>query len=224
MKKLFMVAMSLIIACGFSCAQDLKQVKKERKMLQKYSKKELSEKASKEARKEARKLTKEGYKVFAGDLPLAKQLDRSYMMEYEFMAGPSGPIQKYLVGRGKATGESYSAAQHAALELAKLYVASLAESEILSMTDATLGNNETHVVTSLAKVVTASKNIVCTRLGEVVPVVTIYKEPKKHEVTVLVRLVYDRNAVLQTYKTVIREELEKKGDELHDRLDQLLGF
>jgi hypothetical protein len=87
-----------------------------------------------------------------------------------------------------------------------------------------LANREDAVATSLAEVVSASKNIVSKRLGEVLPVVTIFKESNKHEITVAVRVVYDRNTVLQTYKEVIREELEKKGNKLHEELDQVLGF
>ena len=225
MKKILMVAMSLIIACGATYAQDAKEIMKERRTIQKLAKSELNEKATKDARKEAKRLTKEGFVVFAGDLPLAKQLDRSYMMEYEFVQSAAGSIvPKYLVGRGMATGESYNAAQNAAKEVAKDYVAGLAEIEITSITEITLANREDAVATSLAEVVSASKNIVSKRLGEVLPVVTIFKESNKHEITVAVRVVYDRNTVLQTYKEVIREELEKKGNKLHEELDQVLGF
>jgi hypothetical protein len=225
MKKILMVAMSLIIACGATYAQDAKEIMKERRTIQKLAKSELNEKATKDARKEAKRLTKEGFVVFAGDLPLAKQLDRSYMMEYEFVQSAAGSIvPKYLVGRGMATGESYNAAQNSAKEVAKDYVAGLAEIEITSITEITLANREDAVATSLAEVVSASKNIVSKRLGEVLPVVTIFKESNKHEITVAVRVVYDRNTVLQTYKEVIREELEKKGNKLHEELDQVLGF
>jgi translation elongation factor EF-Ts len=85
MKKLLLVAMSLIMACGVSFAQEAKEVLKERQEIAKLAKKELKAKSTKEARKEAKKLTKQGFVVFPGDLPLAKQLDRSYMMEYEYV-------------------------------------------------------------------------------------------------------------------------------------------
>lgn len=225
MKKILMFAMSLIMACTTSLAQDAKEIMKERKAIQKLAKSELNERASKDARKEAKRLKKEGFVIFAGDLPMAKQLDRSYMMEYESVKSAAGSIvPKYLVGRGMAKGENYNAAQEAAIEVAKDYVAGLAEIEITSITEITLANREDATATSLAEVVSASKNIVSKRLGEVLPVVTVFKETKKHEVTVAVRVVYDRNTVLQTYKEVIREELEKKGDKLHEQLDQALGF
>lgn len=110
MKKLMMVAMALIMAVSASVyAQDAKEVRKQRQQVARLAKSELKEKASKEARKEAKGLEKEGWTIFPGDLPLAKQLDRSYAMEYEYVQNAAGSIvPKYLVGRGMATGENYS--------------------------------------------------------------------------------------------------------------------
>lgn len=225
MRKILMVAMSLVIASTtIVMAQDAKEIRKERKEVARLAKSELKAKASKDARKEAKKLEKEGYTIFPGDLPLAKQLDRSYTMEYEYVQNAAGSIvPKYLVGRGMATGENYSAAQNAAVQLALQYVAGLAEIDITTLTETTLANQESSVATSLAEVVSSSKNIVAKKIGEVTPVVTLRKQGK-HDVTVLVRVVYDRNTVLQTYKQTIREELQKKGDDLHKQLDNLLGF
>lgn len=225
MRKILMVAMSLVIASTtVVMAQDAKEIRKERKEVARLAKSELKAKASKDARKEAKKLEKEGYTIFPGDLPLAKQLDRSYAMEYEYVQNAAGSIvPKYLVGRGMATGENYSAAQNAAVQLALQYVAGLAEIDITTLTETTLANQESSVATSLAEVVSSSKNIVAKKIGEVTPVVTLRKQGK-HDVTVLVRVVYDRNTVLQTYKQTIREELQKKGDDLHKQLDNLLGF
>ena len=225
MKKLMMVVMALIMAVsGTMYAQDAKEIRKQRKEIARLAKSELKEKASKDARKEAKKLEKEGWMVFPGDLPMAKQLDRSYAMEYEYVQNAAGSIvPKYLVGRGLATGENYSAVQNAAMELAKLYVAGLAEIEITALTEATLANDERAQSASLAEVITASKNIVAMKIGEITPVVTLRKD-KKGQISVLVRVVYDRNTVLQTYKETIREELQKKGEKLHEKLDKALGF
>lgn len=224
MKKLMVVAMALIVACGAAFAQDAKDIRKQRKEIARLAKSEMKEKASKDARKEAKKLEKEGFTIFPGDLPLAKQLDRSYMMEYEYVESASGDIvPKYLVGRAQAIGENYSAAQNSAIELAKQYVAGLAEIEITTITETTLANEEAAVATSLAEVVSASKNIVSKRLGEIQPIVSLHKKDKKG-VTVAVRVVYNRNTVLQTYKEAVREELQKKGNKLHEQLDKALGF
>ena len=226
MKKILTVAMALLIAVGGALnAQDAKEIRKQRKEVARLAKSELKERASKEARKEARKLEKEGWAVFPGDLPMAKQLDRSYAMEYEYVQNSAGSIvPKYLVGRGLAEGENYSAAQNAAIEIAKQYVAGLAEIDITSLTETTLANEERNTAASVAEVITASKNIVAKKIGEVLPVVTLRKEDKKGNVSVLARVVYDRNTVMNTYKETIREELNAKGIKLHKQLDEALGF
>lgn len=225
MKKLMMVAMALIIAVsGTMYAQDAKEIRKQRKEVARLAKSEMKDRASKDARKEAKKLEKEGWVIFPGDLPLAKQLDRSYIMEYEYVQNAAGSIvPKYLVGRGMAIGENYSAAQNAAVQLALQYVAGLAEIDITTLTETTLANRESDVVASVAEVVSASKNIVAKKIGEVAPIVTLHKDGK-NEVSVLVRVVYDRNTVMKAYKETIREQLEEKGDKLHDQLDEVLGF
>lgn len=218
--------MALFIAIsGAVNAQDAKEIRKQRREVAKLAKSELKEKASKDAQKEARKLTKEGWEIFPGDLPLAKQLDRSYLMEFEYVQNAAGSmVPKYLVGRGMATGENYSATQNAAIELAKQYVAGLAEIDITTMTETTLANQEKEMASSLAEVVSASKNIVSKKIGEVTPIVTLRKNEGKGQVSVLVRVVYDRNTVLKTYRETIRQELEKKGEKMHEQLDKALGF
>ena len=226
MKKIMMVAMALLIAVsGALYAQDAKEVRKQRREVARLAKSELKERASKEARKEAKKLEKEGWTIFPGDLPLAKQLDRSYAMEYEYVQNAGGSIvPKYLVGRGLASGENYSAVLNAATEIAKQYVAGLAEIDITTLTETTLANEEKNTAASVAEVISVSKNIVAKKIGEVLPVVTLRKEERKGEVSVLVRVVYDRNTVLNTYKETIREELKQKGVKMHQQLDELLGF
>ena len=225
MKRFFMMVVVLSMAAGICFAQDAKQIIKERKAIAKLAKSELREKATKDARKEAKKLEKDGWVTFPGDLPLAKQLDRSYAMEYEYVQTAGGSVApKYLVGRAIAKGENYSAAQNAAVEIAKQYVAGLAEIDITTITETTLGNKEEATVASLAEVISASKNIVSKKLAEVQPIVTLRRDTKDKNIEVLVRVVYDRNTVLQTYKETIREQLEQKGDKLHDQLDRVLGF
>ena len=84
MKKLLFVAMAMLIACSASFAQDAKDIIKERQAISKLAKKELTAKVDKVVKKEAKRLAKEGWVVSPGALPLEKQLERSYTMEYEY--------------------------------------------------------------------------------------------------------------------------------------------
>ena len=62
---------------------------------------EVNRKATKAARDEAKKLKKEGWMVTPGALPLDKQLDRSYMMQYEF---DENLYPKYIMGEAMSAG------------------------------------------------------------------------------------------------------------------------
>lgn len=78
------------------------------------SKKELNEKASKAARKEAKKLEKEGWLSAPGALPIEKQLDKSYTMQYEY---DYEGYPKFIMAEGMSTAGNYDAAKMQALEL-----------------------------------------------------------------------------------------------------------
>ena len=101
MKKIMMVAMSLIVACSVSFAQDAKEIMKERKATQKLAKSELTAKVDKTTKKEAKRLKKEGWVVSPGALPLEKQLERSYLMEFEY---DENLFPKYIMANAQSIG------------------------------------------------------------------------------------------------------------------------
>ena len=84
MRNLIVLALMLLLSVGTITAQTAKEIVKERKALIKASRSELNDKASKAARKEAKRLKKEGWTTAPGALPLEKQLDKSYLMQYQF--------------------------------------------------------------------------------------------------------------------------------------------
>ena len=111
------LALALCMAVAMpTAAQNAKDQRRERMELNKASKKELNEKATKAARKEAKRLTKEGWKTAPGALPLDKQLDRSYLMQYQF---DDDGYPKFIMAEAMSTGGNYDAAKMQALELAK---------------------------------------------------------------------------------------------------------
>ena len=114
---LSVIAAMLLSTSGVAMAQTSKEQRKERQELAKATKKELSEKASKAARKEAKRLTKEGWMAAPGALPLDKQLDRSYMMQYQY---DDEGFPKYIMAEAMSTAGNYDAAKMQALELARM--------------------------------------------------------------------------------------------------------
>jgi len=226
MKKILMVAMALIVACSASFAEssDLKQIRKDRQAVRKMTKKELNEKASKDARKQAKVLKKQGWIVSPGALPLEKQLDKSYLMQMEY---DENLFPKYIMADAQSIGENYDAAKTSALSLAITNLASQIQTEVTALVENTVANKqlEANEAASIVETVMSSKNLISQSIGRTLPVMECYREVKKGgNKEVLVRIAYNGEMAKAAAKKIVRDELEKKGQDLHDQLDKVLGF
>lgn len=227
MKKIvFSILMSMaLLGSGNVMAQTLltKQQLKERKELAKQTKKQLGEKASKTARKEAKRLAKEGWTVSAGALPLEQQLDKSYMMQYEY---DQDGFPQFIMGEAMSVAGNYDAAKMQALELAKQNLAGQIQTEITALIENTVSNEQLTQsdAATVTRSVMASKNMIAQSLGRMVPVVEIYRVVDGNNREVLVRLAYSQAMAKAAAKAAVRKDLEERGDALHDKLDNLLGW
>lgn len=226
MKKLIMIAMTLIVVCSASFAEtsDVKQIRKERQELRKMSKKELNERATKDARKQAKILKKEGWIVSPGTLPLEKQLDRAYLMEMEY---DENLYPKFIMANAQSIGENYDAAKTSALSLAITNLAGQIQTEVSALVENTVANKqlEANDAASIVETVMSSKNLISQSIGRTITVVECYREVKKGgNKEVLVRIAYNGEMAKEATKKAIRVELEKKGQTLHEQLDKVLGL
>ena len=221
-----MVAMALIVACSVSFAEssDLKQIRKDRQAVRKMTKKELNEKATKDARKQAKVLKKQGWIVSPGALPLEKQLDKSYLMQMEY---DEDLFPKYIMADAQSIGENYDAAKTSALSLAITNLAAQIQTEVTALVENTVANKqlEANEAASIVETVMSSKNLISQSIGRTLPVMECYREVKKGgNKEVLVRIAYNGEMAKAAAKKIVRDELEKKGQDLHDQLDKVLGF
>ena len=224
MKKTIMfIAFSLMAGTTVSYAQLTKEQIKERKELRKQSKKELSEKASKQARKEAKKLTKDGWTIAPGALPVEKQLDKSYLMQQEF---EEDMFPKYIMAEAMSIGENYDAAKMQAIELAKQNLAGQIQTEVTALIENTVANKqlEAEEAASVVQSISAGKNLITQSIGRTIPVMEVYRTKANKNKEVLVRLAYNAKMAKAAAKAAVREDLEKRGDDLHKKLDELLGW
>ena len=220
---LSVIAAMLLSTSGVAMAQTSKEQRKERQELAKATKKELSEKASKAARKEAKRLTKEGWMAAPGALPLDKQLDRSYMMQYQY---DDEGFPKYIMAEAMSTAGNYDAAKMQALELAKQNLAGQIQTEITALIENTVSNSQLDQgdAESITRSVLASKNLISQSIGRVIPVKETYRTTGGNNREVLVRIAYSEEMAKAAAKKAIRQDLENRGDELHNKLDSLLGW
>ena len=226
MKKILMVAMALIVACSASFADnksEQKQIRKDRQEIRKMAKKELTAKVDRVTKKEAKRLRKEGWLVKPGALPLEKQLERAYLMQYEY---EENLFPKYIMAEASSIGESYDAAKTAAISLAVENLAAQIQTEVTALVENTVANRQLSAgeAASIVETVMASKNLISQSIGRTIPVTEVYRINKSKNNEVLVRLAYNGEMAKEAAKQILRNELEKKGDNLHEQLDKVLGF
>lgn len=225
MKKLLMVAMTVIVACGVSFAEtsEQKEIRKERQEIRKLAKAELNQRVDKSVKKEAKRLTKEGWNVKPGALPLEKQLERSYLMQYEY---DENLFPKYIMGEASSVGENYDAAKTAALSLAITNLAGQIQTEVTALVENTVANRQLSAeeAASITETVQASKNLISQSIGRTIPVIECYRINSKKNHEVLVRIAYNAEMAKEAAKKAVRDELEQKGNNLHQQLDKVLGF
>ena len=223
MKKIIMFAMAMLIACSSVFAQDAKEIRKERQEIKKMAKAELSARVDKTTKREAKRLKKEGWVVNPGALPLEKQLERSYLMEYEY---DENLVPKFLMANAQSIGENYDAAKTAAMSLAITNLAGQIQTEVTALVENTVGNQQMAAedAASIVETVMASKNLISQSIGCVITTVECYRVLDNKNREVMVRIAYNADMAKQAAKQAVREELKKKGENLHEQLDKALGF
>ena len=223
MKKVLFLAMAMLVVCNASFAQDAKEIMKERKAIQKMAKQELAAKVDKATKKESKRLAKEGWVVSPGALPLEKQLQRSYEMEYQYddMGFP-----KYIMANAQSIAENYDAAKTTATSLAITNLAGQIQTEVAALIENTVANQQLAAedAVSISETVMSSKNLISQSIGRTIVVVECYRVLSNKNREVMVRIAYNGEMAKEAAKKAVREELEKKGEELHEQLDKVLGF
>ena len=226
MKKIILVAMAVIMACATSFAaekSEQKQIPKERMEIRKLGKQEINARVGKIVRKEAKRLKKEGWQVKPGALPLEKQLEKSYLMQMEY---GEDLFPKYIMGEASSIGENYDAAKTAAISLAITNLAGQIQTEVTALVENTVANQQLSAedAASITESVMSSKNLISQSIGRVITVTEVYRITSKQTNEVLIRIAYSQELAKEVAKKAVREELEKKGQDLHGQLDKVLGF
>lgn len=223
MRKLFVCAFAFLCLTANVTAQTVKDIRKERQEIRKVSKKDLNEKATKAARKDAKKLTKEGWITAPGALPLEKQLDKSYMMQMEY---DEDMYPKYLMGEAMSIGENYDAAKMQALELAKQNLAGQIQTEVTALIENSVANKQlaNEDAASLTQSIMGAKNLISQSIGRTITVMECYRVKSNKNKEVLVRIAYNGAMAKAAAKRAIQEELNEKSEEIHKKLDEILGW
>ena len=216
---------ALVALLASSCSSTKtanQEIQEGRKELVEMTSAELNRKATKAARDEAKKLKKEGWMVAPGALPLDRQLDRSYLMQYEF---DENLYPKYIMGEAMSVGSNYDGAKMQALELAKLNLAGQIQNEIVAVVKNLLANDQlgAEEAATVTRSVMSAKNRIVQNIGRTLTVVEAYRTLRNKNKEVLVRIAYSSEMAMSAAKNAVRESLEVEGEELGKEVDAIFS-
>ncbi len=211
MRRFFVLFFALVLATGTTMAQILTE--KERQ--------ELDSKASKSARKEAKRLMKQGWEPSPGALPVEKQLDRSYSMQYQYDPETGQPL--YIMGEAMSTGTHYDAAKSQALELAMLNLVGQIQAEVERRANSHVANTQLSAeeARSITETLMNAQSSFSRKIGRLVPIVELSRTKKGGSVEVLVRLSYREKKAMTMAMEILHEELKVENTSLQMKIEKL---
>ncbi|MEQ8240588.1 MAG: hypothetical protein RIA69_15315 [Cyclobacteriaceae bacterium] len=175
------------------------------------------------AKKEAKDLEKDDWYVSPGDLPLEKQLEKTYMKALE---EDDYGYSKYIIASGNAVAQTQSAAKMQAQEIAKIEMASQLSSQIAATIDNQIANNQLNQedAATLQKMVAASKNVISQKIGRTLDLVEMYRKLKNKNIECQVRVGYSMELAQQAAVASMKEQLQADASISADKLDKILDF
>jgi len=175
---------------------------------------ELNIKASKTAKKQAKVYKKQGWVVAPGAIPMEKQLDRSYVMEFDTDLDMQS---KFAFGEAISTGQFYDAAKLQASEIAKSDLVGKISSEITRLVETQIKTKQIQdeQAQSIAAATEKSKSLVIQKLGAIAPVLEFHRKLKNGNVEVMIRYAYNRERAVSSAFKEIEEQLKGEGIEIN---------
>ncbi len=183
-----------------------------------YAKKALTEKVPKEQRKQAKEYKKQGWEVSPGALSIERQLYRAQLMQND-VDDNNYPI--YVIGRGRGVGAVHDAAKMQAIELARQDIATQIQSALTTKVESTIGNSQLSQEEgqSVLQVVQGSKGVVEQSLGRLITIVEMSRKTQQG-VEVAITMAYNYENVEKIAKEHIINELQKRGDDIHKKIEE----
>jgi hypothetical protein len=206
------IAVAFMAVAVVLTAQDSKSIK---------SKKFKHVKVARDTKKEVRKLEKEGWTNIPGDMPVSQQLNNAWAKEAE-LDGEGFP--KYIVANGESGGEFQSAAEMQAIELAKLNLVGLLETQMRSVIETEQGNNRLDAKTaaSLSKTLQVATNKVSKKLKRVIPISKLMRKRGK-QTEIQVKLAYSYALAQQAILDEMKLEMQAETEDMRAKYDEFLN-
>lgn len=179
-------------------------------------------KPAKDTRKEAKRLEKEGWRNLPGDMPIEHQLNNAWSKQNEV---DEEGFPKWVVATGNATGQMQSAAEMQALELAKLNLVRLLESQMRSVVETEQGNNQmdSKSAASISKTIEVATNKVSKKLSRVMPTVKLQRSVGKTNTEMMVTVAYNYAMARQAILDEMKLEIQAESEDMRAKYDKFLN-
>jgi hypothetical protein len=180
-------------------------------------------KVSRDVKKEAKRYIAEGWSVFPGNPPINFQLDLAFRRQTEL---DQEGFPQWIIANGSSVAKTQAAAEMQATELAKNRLVGLVETNMRSVIESDVSNNQLSAqeAVSLTKTIEVSANRVSKRLGRVQPLFKVIRSVKptgNTEVQLLIGYNYD--LVKKQLLDEAKVELQLETDDVRKRYTKFLN-
>jgi hypothetical protein len=185
------------------------------------SKKFVFPKVSRDTKKEAKRYEKDGFRIFPGMTPIAQQLNDSYTRQGEI---DDEGFPKYLIASGSSVAQTQAAAEMQATELAKNRLVGLLETQMKSVVESDVANNQidSKDAVSVTKTIEVSANKVSKKLGRVIVLFKVYR-PVNNNTEVQVLIGYNYAMARKNILEEMKMELQNETDDVRKKYDKFLN-
>ena len=185
---------------------------------------ELKAKVEKDSRKTAKKLTKEGWAVMPGKLPLAKMVQEARWAEIDTDKDTGEKL--YFTGTHQAKGGNYTAAKQIADNRARLELAQAISVKVSQIIEDKVANSDfgDSDVSALTDFVSANKTVVAASLHGVDAPLEIYRvDPKSGHYEVMVFVTINAKRALKDARQAYVKAMSQQSASLAEELDEALA-
>jgi hypothetical protein len=179
-------------------------------------------KVSRDTKKMARKYQKDGFLVFPGRPSIAQQLNDAFTKQADM---DDQGFPKYIIANGSSIANGQAAAQMQAIELAKQNLVSLIETNMRSVIENEVGNNQlaANDAASITKTMQVSVNKVAKKLSRVMELFSIFRVLPNKNIEVQVMLGYSYELAQQAILDEMRLQMKQESEDMQVKYDDFLN-
>lgn len=179
-------------------------------------------KVSRDVKKETRKYKDEKWMVLPGNPPIEQQLNNAFNKQME--TDDEG-FPRWIISNGASVAQTQAAAQMQATELAKNNLIGLIETQMKSVVEIDLSNNQLNAqeAVTVSKTIQVATNKVSKKLGMVQPLFQIYRPVNSNNTEVQILISYSYELARKMILEEMKLELQLETEDVRKKYDRFLN-